>query len=146
VKSAEAPTHAGGIVFRRDADAVRYLMVTARRTPGEWVFPKGHIDPGETPEDAAVREVREETGVRAEVVDAAGTVSFPFRGKTARVEMFLMRCVAEGAAEEADRAVRWGTYDEVTALLTFANTRDLLARVRSRAEDAGRISPPSPRP
>lgn len=124
---------------------MRYLVVSARREPGHWVLPKGHIDPGETAEDAAVREVREETGVRAEVVAPAGTITFPFRGETARVTLFLMRCVAEGPAEEA-RTVRWGTYDEVQELLTFADTRDLLARVRPRTEGGGRLTPPPRRP
>ena len=143
--SRDAPTHAGGIVFRRDPDAVRYLAVTARGAPGEWVLPKGHIDPGETPEQAAVREIREETGVRAEVVAPAGAIAFPFRGRTARVVLFLMRCVAEEPAEEA-RTVRWGTYEETRARLTFADTRERLAAVRARAEGAPLSPPPPPRP
>ena len=45
----DAPTHAGGIVVRLDDGVARFLLVTARRQPGQWVFPKGHIEPGETP-------------------------------------------------------------------------------------------------
>jgi 8-oxo-dGTP pyrophosphatase MutT (NUDIX family) len=132
-----APTHAGGIVFRRDPDAVRYLAVSARGNNDHWVLPKGHIDPGETPEQAAIREIREETGVRAEIVAPAGGITFPFRGETARVALFLMRCVAEGPAEEA-RTVHWGTFAETRERLTFADTRERLAEVRALAEGAGR--------
>lgn len=132
----DAPTHAGGIVFRRDPDAVRYLSVSARGDNDHWVLPKGHIDPGETPEQAAVREIREETGVRAEVVAPAGSIAFPFKGRTARVVLFLMRFAGEGPAEEA-RAVHWGTYAETRARLTFADTRERLAEARARAEADG---------
>ena len=52
---------AGGIVFKRDPDAVRYLLVKDRF--GRWTFPKGHIEAGENAEEAALREVAEETGI-----------------------------------------------------------------------------------
>jgi 8-oxo-dGTP pyrophosphatase MutT (NUDIX family) len=52
---------AGGIVFRHDADPVRYLLVKDRF--GRWTFPKGHIEAGENSEEAALREVAEETGL-----------------------------------------------------------------------------------
>ena len=52
---------AGGIVFRRDSGNLLFLLVKDRF--GRWTFPKGHIDPGETPQEAAQREVAEETGL-----------------------------------------------------------------------------------
>ena len=52
---------AGGIVFRRDGAEPLFLLVKDRF--GRWTFPKGHIDPGETSEEAARREVAEETGL-----------------------------------------------------------------------------------
>jgi deoxyribose-phosphate aldolase len=51
----------GGVVFRRDGDAALFLLIKDRF--GRWTFPKGHIDPGETAEQAARREVAEETGL-----------------------------------------------------------------------------------
>lgn len=60
---AEVPG-AGGVVF----DSQGQVLVLRHRR-GEWVFPKGHIDPGETPLQAALREVEEEAGVRAACLD-----------------------------------------------------------------------------
>ena len=76
----ESPTHAGGVVVRDDGPVRRFLLVTARRQPGQWVFPKGHIEEGETSEAAAVREVVEESGVVATVVSPLGASQY----KTAR--------------------------------------------------------------
>jgi 8-oxo-dGTP pyrophosphatase MutT (NUDIX family) len=56
-------THAGGIVFQETEEERLYLLVRPRLSGNEWVFPKGHIEPGESPEQAALREVREEAGV-----------------------------------------------------------------------------------
>ena len=54
-----APTHAGGVVFRGAGDEVEFLVVQARDNPTQWVFPKGHIEAGETAAETARREVRE---------------------------------------------------------------------------------------
>src|ERR1051325_5923127 len=61
-------SHAGGVVRRTVNDEVQYLIVAASDNPDIWVLPKGHIEKGETPEAAAVREVMEEAGVRASIV------------------------------------------------------------------------------
>ncbi len=60
---------------------LRVLLVTATRQPNLWVFPKGHIEAGETPEEAAVREVDEEAGVVATVVAPIGTLEFRERAR-----------------------------------------------------------------
>ena len=56
-------THAGGIVYRRRGTIMEMLVVRARLEPHHWVLPKGHIEPGETPDACARREIREEAGV-----------------------------------------------------------------------------------
>ena len=71
-----------------------YLLVEARRSR-EWVLPKGHIEPGETPEEAAVREVQEEAGVRAAVVARAGESEYALDGQPVRIIFFLMRYQGE---------------------------------------------------
>ena len=70
------PTHAGGVVAREAGGERRYLLVRASRDPG-WVLPKGHIERGETPEQAAVREVAEEAGISIEITGLAGVYSSP---------------------------------------------------------------------
>lgn len=61
-------THAGGVVFRKRAASIEYLVVQASQDKSQWVLPKGHIEPGEDPRETAVREVKEETGYWARVV------------------------------------------------------------------------------
>ena len=71
-----ALTHAGGVVYRGDGAARRVLLVRAKPAPHDWVLPKGHLERGETPEETARREVREEAGVDAEPLRYAGTIEF----------------------------------------------------------------------
>lgn len=123
-------THAGGVVVRTEEGSARYLLVSAKGNPDRWVLPKGHIEPGETPETAAVREVSEEGGVAADILESLGSVQFEKNGLFARVEFFLMRYVGERAFGE-DRKRRWCAYEEAIELLAPDYARDLLRRSRS---------------
>ena len=71
---------AGSIVFRLDSREPQVLLVTARRNPRNWIFPKGHIEKGETPEEAALRETREEAGVVGDLIAPAGILEYGFLG------------------------------------------------------------------
>jgi len=78
---------AGGVVVNAAGEV---LLIRDRN--GYWVFPKGHIDPGETPEEAARREVREETGIEAEILAPLGVTRYQNdRGETREIRWFLMR-------------------------------------------------------
>ena len=59
---------AGGLVVRRTDGGHAVLLVSSRRDPSVWVLPKGHIEAGESPEQTASREVREEAGIEGDVV------------------------------------------------------------------------------
>ena len=85
---------AGSIVVRLDAREPQVLLVTARRNPRNWIFPKGHIEKGESPEAAALRETREEAGVSASLIGPAGILEYGFLGAKARVEYFLVSLLA----------------------------------------------------
>ena len=79
---------AGAIVVRAGKTGPRILLVTARRNPDNWIFPKGHVESGETLKVAAVREAREEAGVDGKVVGAAaGKMSFEFGDNSYRVHV-----------------------------------------------------------
>lgn len=78
---------AGVVVFRGDQ-----VLVIKNRF-GEWVLPKGKVEPGETPEAAALREVEEETGVRAEILRPAGTSEYTY--------------ISEHTGEPVDKVVYW---------------------------------------
>ena len=110
-----------------------YLLVEASRRPGLWVLPKGHIEPGETAEAAAVREVEEEAGVRAAVVAPAGESEYLVGGKLVRTIFFLMRYETDiSQTEERGRA--WHRYEDALSLLPFDNLR----RVLTQAHDLNR--------
>ncbi|TBH17534.1 NUDIX hydrolase [Thermus thermamylovorans] len=113
---------AGGVVFngRREVLLLRDRM-------GFWVFPKGHPEPGEALERAAVREVLEETGVRAEVL----LPLFPTRyvnprGVEREVHWFLMRGEGEPELEGGMTGVGWFALEEARALLAFPEDLRLL--------------------
>lgn len=119
-----AVRQAGGIVVRGDE-------VVLRRTPrGEYLFPKGHLEPGESLEETARREVAEELGLEAEVVARAGEVSFSYQGEDYLVTYFLMRATRDlpdwprHVASDAKLVSR----DAVPALLSFENYRQLWRR------------------
>jgi 8-oxo-dGTP pyrophosphatase MutT (NUDIX family) len=134
---------AGGLVHRARPDGVAVLLV-ARRHPDAgtllWGLPKGHVEPGETPPVAAVREVREETGIRAEIEQPLGDVAYGFTrydgGRSVRVmkrvRFFLMAACGGRFADRDDEmdAVRWVPLASAERLMAYANERRLLARAR----------------
>jgi 8-oxo-dGTP pyrophosphatase MutT (NUDIX family) len=115
------PSHAGGVVFRNSAHGPEYLLVRARKPPAAWVFPKGHIEKGETPETAAIREVLEEAGVHALIIARIGELRFD----TEYAEMFLMAYQSAGN-RAAERGCAWLSFDAALASLSFEESRALL--------------------
>ena len=111
--------------MRLEGGERRYLVVTASRNRSHWVLPKGHIDPGESDAQAALREVREESGVEAEIVQPVGVEEYERRGEKIRARYFAMRFLAAGPAEE-DREIRWLCYEEAMRTLTFERARKLI--------------------
>jgi 8-oxo-dGTP pyrophosphatase MutT (NUDIX family) len=118
-------THAGGVVYRTRAGAREFLLVTARRPPYSWIYPKGHIEAGETPEQAAVREVEEEAGLRAEIVVRIEDVALEIRSERQVVRFFLMRALGSARSREG-RRVAWASADDARAALVFAEARTTL--------------------
>ena len=127
-------SHAGGVVVRTDAGRPRFLLVQASRNPDHWVLPKGHIDPGESAEEAAVREVREETGVVAEIVCELGVDSYSLPHEDVRALYYLMRSTGEVPADE-DRALRWLEFGDALSTLSFEGSRNLVEQAATKLED-----------
>lgn len=128
-------THAGGIVYRVVDGRPEYLVITAKENAAHWVLPKGHIEAGESPEAAAIREVREETGIDASTADPVGTIEFELGGESVRSVFYLMR--ADAAHDDAEnRRQRWCRYDEALDLMTFDDSRDLVVRANRLLSEA----------
>jgi len=125
----EVLTHAGGIVFRQREGKIFYLIVRAKPNPSHWVVPKGHIEAGESPEAAALREIWEETGVQAKIIASLGTLDFSYHDKHIITIIYLMEYTGESAPLEK-REINWGLYEETVNLLTFNDTREKLAMAR----------------
>lgn len=130
-------THAGGVVYRLDPDGPRYLVVTARRNPEHWVFPKGHIEPGESADETAVREVREEAGVTGGIREYLGVLEFKAPRGPVRAAYYLMASADEGAGTAEGRQIRWCGIDEARGLLSFENSRTLLERAHAGLSRSG---------
>jgi 8-oxo-dGTP pyrophosphatase MutT (NUDIX family) len=136
--SSEDEFSAGGVVARGEECVV---IVPFKRSPrGERVLglPKGHPDGNETPEQAATREVREETGVVADLVEPLGDVDYSYQRKGQRVHkrvrFFRFRYVS-GSTDDHDHEIeeaRWMPLVEAAQTLTYSGEREMAARALSR--------------
>lgn len=131
----DSPTHAGGVVFR-DERLPLYLVIRPRRRRDEWVLPKGHIEAGEEPQQTAIREVREEAGVNAEIVAPIGALTYATPRREIRGVWFLMRHLGSAPPSE-EREVRWLPYPDALRHLTFEGSREILERAE---EIRGRVA------
>jgi len=133
-------SEAGAIVVRGDGAARRVLLVTAKRNNREWIFPKGHIESGETPESAALREAREEAGITGRVLSHAGTLDFKLGADIVRVQYVLVAHERDVPSDEHRERV-WLGVDDALARLSFDNARSLLREAWGRLPD--RLDPTS---
>lgn len=127
-------THAGAIAVRLVDGAPRVLLVTAKRDPRRWIFPKGHVEPGESQADAALRELVEEGGWQGEQPEPVGTTRYRSRGTDVVVAYHLVRAVQEVGSDERRRR-RWCDGREALHRLSFAELRELLEQVWGRVEE-----------
>jgi 8-oxo-dGTP pyrophosphatase MutT (NUDIX family) len=130
---------AGGIVWRLAEAGPEVLVVSAKEDRSHWIFPKGDVEAGESPAEAAEREVREEAGVDSRVVSPAGDLEFAHRGRHFRVTYFLLE-LTRGVGEGDGRAVTWRTIDDALEALTFEGTRRLLRAFRRKIEEQAQRS------
>ncbi len=133
-----APTEvraAGGVMVREGAVAIVH-----RPYRSDWSIPKGKLDPGESFEQAAVRELQEETGFVVELGDELPVVRYrDHRDRPKLVRYWLMRVTdGEFAANDEVDELRWLTPDEAAELLTYEADRALVRSDQVRAAVAAR--------
>jgi 8-oxo-dGTP pyrophosphatase MutT (NUDIX family) len=133
----EQERSAGGVVVRGEQTIV--IVPTRRGAQGQRVLalPKGHVDPGETPDQTALREVREETGVDAELVEKLGEVRYFYQRDGRRIfkrVTFYLFAYRDGSLDDHDDEVehaRWMPLAEAAEALSYEGERGMAARALS---------------
>jgi len=120
----------GGIVVYGES------VVLRRNKLGKWLFPKGHVDFGESTLQTAIREAEEETGLLVEVVEQVGSVKYKDDDEKVEVEYFILRGLGPGPRWEQHRNVDAFLVppEQVAAHLSFGNLRHLWDEVKDRVE------------
>jgi ADP-ribose pyrophosphatase YjhB (NUDIX family) len=136
-------TSAGGFVLDRRGAGAKAALIARQDRRGRlvWSLPKGHVEPGETTEDAAVREVLEETGIHGTILASLGTIDFWFMAEDRRIHKTVHHYLLEAhddVLSDADAEVvevAWVPLDEVAARLRYADERRLVDRVHDVLAD-----------
>jgi len=116
---------AGGLVVRDGR-----VLVVHRPKYDDWTFPKGKLEDGESWEDAALREVEEETGLRCTLGEHVGSTHYPFRDGVKEVRYFRMTSDGDAHAQNEVDEVRWVPPAEAEALLSYDYDRALAKSLR----------------
>jgi 8-oxo-dGTP diphosphatase len=143
---------AGGVLVRRLRGRWVFAAINPRGRPATlWSLPKGLIDPGEAPEQTALREIEEETGARGRSLGKVGDVRYVYTWQGERVfkvvSFFLVRYTG-GRLGEIDEAMRhevadarWLPLEEAEQLLAYKGEREMAAKARAMISE---LCPPTP--
>ncbi|MBK9137652.1 MAG: NUDIX domain-containing protein [Verrucomicrobia bacterium] len=120
---------AGGLVWRWTSQGRRLAVIRRERYGTEWTLPKGKLDPGEDWAEAALREVREETGCEARIESFAGGLTYQHDGRPKIVLFWNMKLVADHGFERSEEVADlvWLSQQQAVGLLTHADERQLVA-------------------
>jgi len=155
-------TSAGGIVFRTGADGIQVALIARSRSrrgkapPSSpphadtvWALPKGWVEPGETIPGAALREIREETGLTGRILEPLGQIAYSFysvedKRKIQKTVHFYLVEYISGETSDHDHEVdeaRWWPLDGALAQMTYQSEREMMIKAKARLTDASSESP-----
>ncbi len=130
----DRPDAAGCVVYRYDEHGRPFILLIHDQY-GKWTLPKGHLDDGEEAQEAAVREVREETGMTGALGPFVASITYMIQKKgrpyRKRVDFFLMRADDGEAVPQNDEgisAVAWLPPDEAQMRAGYHQIRNIIAR------------------
>lgn len=139
---ARLETSSGGVVYREYHGIPQFLLI--KDPYDNWGLPKGHVEGGETPVEAAIREVTEETGLcELRVIEQLPTIDWYFKDRGSLVHkfchFFLLHCAGGDPRPQLDEGISecvWRSIEEALRAVTYANAREVLRiageRVNSR--------------
>ena|SRR3989344_6760596 len=122
---------AGGIVFNSKGQ----VLVTQHSSNKHWSFPKGHIEKGQSSKEAGLREVKEEGGIEAKIIEKIGDNKYMYKNKEGEnvfkiVVLFLMEYIS-GDIKDHDWEVseaKWVTPEDALGILSFSTDKQLLKK------------------
>ncbi len=133
---------AGGVVFKKEEDKVFILLIRVKK---RWSFPKGNIERNEKKEEAAVREVKEETGIEAEVIDYLGDIEYWYHLGGYKIHKFVYYYLMKYKSgeitpqkEEIDEA-RFVELKECYEILSYDKDKNILKKAEQKLKDLGII-------
>ncbi len=135
---------AGGVAFRKDGENIWVALISVGEE-NRWQLPKGTVGKGESPEDAALREVREEAGVQTELLERIDRIEYWFYSKDGNqrnrihkyVVFYLLRYLSGDVSDhdwEVNEA-RWFEIDEAIQALTFESEKGVLMKAKKMIWD-----------
>jgi len=126
---------AGGVVYKKNGSAVKVVLI-ARRGKTVWCLPKGKIEKAETPELAAAREIKEETGLTAELEKALSEIAYRYISPVdkaqvfKKVRFFLFKYL-NGSVQDHDDEVdeaRWFDISEALKVMTYPSEKNIMKK------------------
>lgn len=142
-KAQRDETSAGGLVVERET--MRAVIIGRRSSRGRllWSLPKGHVEEGETPAEAAIREVFEETGLSSEIAGELGVIDFWFQQEKVSIHktvhhflLFSVGGTLTPQEEEVDE-IAWVAIDQIAKRLTHEDEKQLINRARELLIELG---------
>lgn len=139
--SLKKQTSAGGVVYRITQSGIQIVLISVRNGHA-WCLPKGIVDKGETIEEAALREVREETGLTGRIIDVLGDINYWYFIKEENIKcrkkvyFFLMEYVSGDTADhdiEVDEA-GWFTPEHAMKKVCYKGDRSILKKAIAKIE------------
>lgn len=134
----------GGVVFRRTKGAIE-IAIIAVGEKRRWQLPKGIVNKGENPDQTALREVREETGIDSNLLDLIDKIEYWYYGQNGskrirfhKIVHFYLLEFRSGSTEDHDQEVeeaRWVEIAEAVTMLAFKNEKEIVAKAKIMIQD-----------